>query len=134
MTTLATGVSYYPSAIAVDNDGNVYVNDTTWPTASPRLVKVTPNGVVSTFGTGVSQSPALYSTYLTADDSGNIYSANYRSASKISPTGVVTQLGPTGDENTDIVVGKDGNLYTTNATSNNITKFTLPQTKYLTTN
>jgi hypothetical protein len=97
-------------------------------------VKVTPNGVVSTFATGISQAPALYSTYLTADDSGNIYSANFRSASKISPTGVVTQLGPTGDENTDIVVGKDGNLYTTNATSNNVTKFTLPQTKYLTTN
>ena len=95
MTTLATGVSYYPSAIAVDNDANVYINDATWPTASPRLVKITPSGVVSTFATGVSQAPALYSTYLTADDSGNIYSANYRSVSKISPDGIVTQLGAT---------------------------------------
>lgn len=133
MTTLATGVSYYPSAITADSDGNVYVNNTV---VSPLngVVKITPSGVISTFATGVAQAPSIYPTYLTIDDSGNIYTANYRSATKISPTGVVTQLGPTGDENTDIVVGKDGNLYTTNATSNNVTKFTLPQTKYLTTN
>ena len=91
---------YYPSGVATDSSGNVYVADS----SNNTIRKITPAGVVTTLaglagsfgsvdGTG---SAARFNdpTGVAADSSGNVYvgdSANH-TIRKITPAGVVTTL------------------------------------------
>ncbi len=89
----------YPSGVALDSTGNLYVADTN----NHSIRKITPAGVVTTFagstipgtadGTG---SAARFNLPqgITADSSGNLYVAdtNNHAIRKISPTGVATTL------------------------------------------
>jgi sugar lactone lactonase YvrE len=94
-----TGTSaqfHYPTGVAVDASGNVYVADY----GNHRIRKVSPAGVVttlagSTFGyaDGTGTSAQFYGAIdLAVDASGNVYVAEASRIRKVSPTGVVTTL------------------------------------------
>ena len=89
----------YPSGVAVDGLGNVYVSDR----YNHSIRKISPIGVVTTLaGSGVvgfTEATGTAAQFnepagLTVDGSGNVYVADTRNhrIRKISPTGVVTTL------------------------------------------
>ncbi len=98
--TGATAGFYYPSGVAVDSGGNVYVADT----FNSTVRKITPSGVVSTLagtaglfgsvdGTG-SEAQFGDPNGVAVDSGGNVYVAdtdNY-TVRKITPSGVVSTL------------------------------------------
>jgi sugar lactone lactonase YvrE len=143
---IGTAASFsFPSEIAVDGLGNVYVADQD----NFRIRKITPAGVVSTFagssvagfangtGTAASFSPL---TGLALDVSGNVYVADYgnHSIRKITPAGVVSTLAGSGSQGssdgtgtaasfnypTRVVVDGSGNVYVADRTNNLIRKIT----------
>lgn len=102
----ATGTSAvfnYPSGIAVDSSGNVYVGDET----NQRIRKITPSAVVTTFagtgGTGSNEGAGTSATFnypegIAIDSSGNIYVADYANQRirKITTGAVVSTFAGTG--------------------------------------
>ena len=75
----------YPTGVAVDSGGNVYVGDT----YNNVVRKVSPSGFVTTFATGFS-----YPGGVAVDSAGNVYvgdSGNSR-VCKITPAGVVSTI------------------------------------------
>jgi len=101
--TGATARFNIPSAIAVDQIGNVYVADS----SNETIRKITPGGVVTTLagkagvrgsadGTG-SSAQFFYPAGITIDQNGDLYVADVMNATirKITPAGVVTTLAGT---------------------------------------
>jgi hypothetical protein len=101
-----TGVGawfYYPTGVAVDGSGNVYVADT----YNSTIRKVTPAGVVTTlagtagaFGSADGAGAAARFSYtqgVAVDASGNSYVADRDNSTirKVTPAGVVTTLAGT---------------------------------------
>lgn len=88
----------YPSGIAVDLQGNVYIADSD----NNKIKKITPNGTVTTIaGTTVGDQVGTLAqakfngpSDLAVDNQGNIYIAdeNNRKIKKITPSGVVSVL------------------------------------------
>jgi len=115
------------SGIAVDNAGNVYVDDY----GNALIRKITPDGRVSTLAgrAGLSGhndgqgSDALFSgnpSALTVDGSGNVYVAEPYWVRKITPSGLVTTLAgsSSGTDFVDlngIAVDNAGNVYVTDS-------------------
>ena len=135
-TTLATGFNF-PTGMAVDKQGNVYVADA----LSNCIRKIDPNGVVSL----VAGQPTSPSGYLDGDASvalfyrpsgvgidgdGNLYVAdtNNQCIRKITPGGVVSTFVQI---ETPIAIARDanGNLYTSHFGYNQIDKITPDGTK-----
>ena len=133
-----------PVGIAVDQAGNVYVNDD----SSSRVKKVAPDGTVTTFvgsgvsgfadGTGVSAQVNTGRANLSVDNAGNVYladGANHR-LRKITQAGVVTTLagsgvGGTGDGTglsaqfsypRNIFITPSGTIYVNDNSTNRIRK------------
>lgn len=113
--TNSTARFYYPSGVAVDDVGNVYVADT----ENFTIRKVTPAGVVTTVaglahssgsadGTG-SDARFNYPKDVAVDSGGNVYVADYYNDTirKIAPGNVVTTLA-----------GLAGNIGSTDGTGN----------------
>ena len=106
-----------PSAICVDDDGNIYTANQT----SNNVSKITPLGVSTILGATGTTPIAIC-----VDDKGNIYTANSGSnnVSKITPLGASDILGVTGTAPSAICIDNDGNVYTANSGSLNVSKIT----------
>ena len=103
--SVGTGASFaYPTGIATDSVGNIYVADSN----NQTIRKITPTGLVTTLagtagvtggtdGTGAAASFA-YPGGVATDSAGNIYVADTSNSTirKITPAGVVTTLAGTG--------------------------------------
>ena len=132
----------YPSDVAVDISGNIYVADS----YNHRIRKITPTGVVSTLagdgytgssdGTG-SSARFYYPSGIAVDSDGNIYIAdkNNNRIRKISAAGVVTTLAGSsygyfdgsGDDAKfryplDLAVDATGNVYVADTDNHTIRK------------
>ena len=108
--TIASGLSY-PSGIARDASGNVYVSDS----GNGRILKISAAGVISTFAgnTGLNCSGTLgdggqainagfcWNSWMTFDASGNLYVSDEinNRVRKISTTGVITTVAGSGPVN-----------------------------------
>jgi uncharacterized protein affecting Mg2+/Co2+ transport len=135
----------YPSGVAVDALGNVYVADNN----NHTIRKITPAGLVSTFaGSGTAGSvdgigtaaSFYYPTKLALDNLGNVYVADLRNHKirKITPAGVVSTLagsGTIGDTDatgagasfnypTGVALDTDGNVYVSDGSNHKIRKIT----------
>jgi sugar lactone lactonase YvrE len=124
----------YPTGVAVDKSGNVYVADS----KNNLIAKVTPGGVVSTLaGTNAGQPGKADGTGTLAsfwipisialDPTGNLYVTDAANGliRKITPAGVVTTIKTSGLSFTypwGITIDAAGNLYVTDA--NTVLKIT----------
>jgi sugar lactone lactonase YvrE len=111
---------YFPSGVATDSSGNVYVADT----ANDTIRKITPAGVVTTLaglagsgasadGTG-SAARFYYPSGVATDSSGNVYVADTdnHTIREITPAGVVTTLaGLAGITGSADGTGSDARFY-----------------------
>ena len=140
----------YPSGLALDRAGNLYVSEGIYSEVSlHRIRKVTPAGVVTTlagsgvpgFADGTGTTAQFYNpTGLALDNAGNVYVAdgdNYR-IRKITPDGAVTTLAGSGvrgfadgigasaqfDFINGMAVDSAGNLYVGDTYNSRIRKIT----------
>lgn len=127
----------YPTGIAADAIGNLYVADT----VNQAIRKLTSAGVVSTLagsagkkgvtdGAG-SAARFTYPTGIAVDASGNLYVAepanyggDFKFIRKITSTGVVTTLAFPGSKPFGIAADTSGNLYVTDVSTEAIWKIT----------
>jgi len=133
----------YPTGVAVDASGNVYVVDM----FNHKIRKISPAGVVSTLagstggyanGTGT-VAKFYYPTGIAVDVSGNMYVADYynHKIRKISPAGVVSTLAGSTGGSADgtgttaqfnypqgVAVDASGNVYVADSYNNKIRKIT----------
>jgi sugar lactone lactonase YvrE len=133
-----TAASFHrPEGIAVDANGNAYVDDT----SNSTIRKITPEGVVTTFAgtagtTGSTDGTGAAARFnwpegIAVDASGNLYVADpgTETIRKITPDGVVTTFAgqsPTATFLTPagIAVDASGNVYVTDSQNNTIRKIT----------
>jgi sugar lactone lactonase YvrE len=133
----------FPSNVAVDASGNVYVTDQ----GNHRIRKITSSGAVTTIaGSGVGGFTDGTGTAtqfnapigITIDNSGNVYVADWgnHKIRKITSSGVVTTLAGSGvagyadgsgtaaqfNRPTGVVVDASGNLYVTDSSNHRIRK------------
>ena len=134
----------YPTGVAVDGAGNVYVADL----FNHRIRKITTSGVVSTLagsasgyadGTGTS-AQFSYPTGVAVDGAGNVYVADYNNhrIRKITTSGVVSTLAGSGTPGytdgtgtsakfsspTGVAVDGAGNVYVADYNNHRIRKIT----------
>lgn len=109
------GIAGYPTSVAVDGAGNLYIADTD----NGRVRKVNPAGIISSAITG------LRDPYGVASDAvGNLFitdSSNDRIL-KVSPGGVVTTIAGTLYSPSGVAVDRAGNLYIADSHSHRVRK------------
>jgi sugar lactone lactonase YvrE len=133
----------YPSGVAVDSTGNIYVADSN----NNKIRKITPAGVVTTLaGSGVSDSEDgtgttasfAYPRGVAVDKSGNLYVADSSNnkVRKITPAGAVTTLAGSGRKGSrdgtaanfnypnGVAVDSIGNVYVVDSGNHKIRKVT----------
>lgn len=99
-TTLAAASGTRGRAIAADSRGNIYSADYN------RIVKITPDGALSDFVTGISIGNGM-----AVDSNDNIYAPSGGSILKISPQGEVNTLATVGGTVAAVAVGYDDLVY-----------------------
>jgi hypothetical protein len=100
----------YPSGVAIDGAGNLFIADTTGSPAVPynRIRKVSSEGIITTVaGGGTNQSldgglatgAALYNpTAVAVDAASNLFIADGRVVRKVSPDGIITTVAGGGKD------------------------------------
>jgi uncharacterized protein (TIGR03437 family) len=83
----------YPTAVAADSAGNVYITD-----GVGRVLKVATNGIISLVATLLDGSVIQYISGIAADSSGNLYVTSWTGNSllKVTAGGVVTTVAGNG--------------------------------------
>jgi len=110
--------------IAVDGEGNIYVADfgiLLNNANGTQVLKVTPEGVVSVFATGLSGASGNE-----FDDDGNLFQSNIASGviSKILPDGTVTTFSTGHASPVGIAIDDAGNVYVSNCGAASIRRVT----------
>ncbi len=125
----------WPSGVAVDRTGNVFVADA----GNSMIRKITPTGVVTRFAGGVEARPMITRpTAITFDPSGNLLVAAGGFSSilvKITPDGLVSYLPIPQDllttgldalkEASGLAIDGAGNIYIANTEAHTICRFSL---------
>ncbi|HEY6344320.1 MAG TPA: NHL repeat-containing protein [Bryobacteraceae bacterium] len=108
----ATSAQIFPSSVAVDGAGNLYIADS----QNNRVRKVSPAGIITTVaGSGTPPPRGRYTSYsgdggpatsaeldhpsgIAVDDAGNLYIADFsnRRVRKVSPAGIITTIAGNG--------------------------------------
>lgn len=120
--TLTSAIQAGSGGMDTDSDGNIYMGDfgATLNGGGSRVVKISPDGVVSTFATGLNGASGN-----DFDSEGNLYQSSITGGfiSKISPTGSVEQYASAGlNGPVGVVVAPDGSLFVADCGSNSIKK------------
>lgn len=121
IATSRTSPTSQPTGITTGPDGNLWVTENT----GPNIARITPVGVLTEFGAGVTGDPLR----ITPGPDGNMWFTEYNNYSigTISPsTGAVTETHvPTASSHpVGIVTGPDGNLWFTEESANQIGRIT----------
>lgn len=126
---------YYPSAIAFDSSGNLYVaNQGSDVTRDDRIIKFSESGefILSFGGSGENDGELFNPCGMVFDDEDNLYiadSSNHRIQIFSTDGFFVDTFGTRGlhsgefDEPVDIAMGKDGKIYVADKNNNRIEKF-----------
>jgi len=134
---------YYPTSVAVDGSGNIYIADFN------RIRKVDTSGTITTVaGDGTSdysgdggpavQAQLYYPTSVAVDGSGNIYIADFNRIRKVDTSGTITTVAGDGTSDysgdggpavqaqlyypTSVAVDGSGNIYIADSSNNRIRK------------
>lgn len=114
--TVPASVTPWPSGITTDPSGFIYVTDS----SLNKVWKIDPiSGVATDFGTTDTNPHAI-----TADSSGNIYTANQATVTKLNSSGTFVWTRAVGINPISVAVDASGNVYTANAGDNTVTKIT----------
>jgi sugar lactone lactonase YvrE len=113
---VSTLTEYRAGAITVDADGNVYAARFD----SPNVRKVTPSGATTDISMLIAPESAISIMDITLDPAGNLFAATSRGIRKITPTGILSPVGPQTPSPpcpiihplASISIDEDGNLYT----------------------
>jgi streptogramin lyase len=110
---------HYVNDVAADIAGNVYAADFD----NNNIRKITPSGVVTTFITGVNSPTGIA---VDAQDYVYIVSPQVTAVQKISPSGVMIQLGAAGgfSDLYDVALDNSGNMYVCDRATQMISKLT----------
>jgi hypothetical protein len=111
ITLFASGISW-PSALAFDANGNLYVANGT----GNNIVKITPSGMATIFASGSSLN---FPWGLAFDQDGNLFVANYNgnTVSKVTPDGAVSLFATGLNRPTGLAFDRNGYLYVCNGIS-----------------
>ena len=121
-TPVASGLMFV-TGLALSSDGTLYVSDS----GTREVLRVTPQGDLEVFASGLSQDGGLGPVGLAFDSQDNLYATVYGgSIRRITPDGTVSLL--TDDENltspSGLAIDEAGNLYASNFVSGKIVRVT----------
>jgi sugar lactone lactonase YvrE len=109
----------YPSDVAVDSAGNVYVADS----GNGYIRKVTSDGVVSTLADNMGGSAYFdYPQGVAVDSNGNVYVAISNAIIQLTPAGVLTTINSSVSGPTGIAVDSNGMVYVADTNNHRILK------------
>lgn len=107
-------VEFAGGAVTIDNNGNIYATTSTYYGDGTVVRKITPDGTVSTFASGVG-----FVGGITTDNYGSVYITDLTSGNvkKIDNSGMVSTIASGLDRPKGIIRDNNGNLYVTSNTT-----------------
>jgi uncharacterized repeat protein (TIGR02543 family) len=121
--TLIQSYDVWANSMAADSQGNVYISTLN------EVDKISANGTLSILKSNVDSGYQAYVYGLAVDSHGNVYVGTTTShLQKITPSGILTDMGPTGASPSTLAVSSTGIVYTADFISASISRFIPPVT------